>query len=118
MRADDVALVGGLCLELEELRPLLQTHLDDYDGLLPHLFLADATRWLVARQMASGAEDGVLQAMLAFLENQFDSGGDHIEELLAVSVLETLPLKGEAGSEIRGQLGPTMSEHLRRHLTW
>jgi len=118
VRADDVALVGGLCLEFSELRGLLQRHLDDYDGLLPHLFLADVTRWLVARRMESGAKDPLLRAVLAFLENQFESGGAHIKELLAVSVLETLPLKGEAGSEIRDQLGSAMSEHVRLYLTW
>lgn len=114
MRADDVSFVGGLCLEFDELRALLQEHLDDYDGLLPHLLLADVTRWLVARYMADGAEDPVLKAVLAFMEDHFDLGSG----LIAVSVLETLPLIGEPGSGIREELGPTMSEHVRQHLTW
>ena len=118
MRADDVALTGGLCLEFGELRQLLQEHLDEYDGLLPHLLLADVTRWLVARLSECGPEDPTLKRVLGFLERHFVSGGDHISELIAVSVLETMPLKGEQGAEIRDLLGPAMRDHVDRYLTW
>jgi hypothetical protein len=118
VRADDVALAGGLCLEFVELRPVLQEHLDDYDGLLPHLLLADVTRWLVARLSENGRDDPVLVSVLDFLEKHFASGGEHVSELIAVSVLETMPLKGEEGDEIRGLVGPAMRAHVDRYLSW
>ena len=118
MRAGDVALAGGLCLKFSELRALLQEHLDDYDGLLPHLLLADVTRWLVRRLLETGPEDALLAGVLEFLEHYFVCGGDHINELIAVSVLETMPLKGEPGAEIRDLLGPAMRDHVDRYLTW
>lgn len=118
MRADDVALAGGLCLEFPDLRALLQEHLDDYDGLLPHLLLADVTRWLVARQPEMGRADPVVASVLMFLEKYFVSGGEQMSELIAVSVLETMPLRGEEGAQIRELLGPAMRDHLERHLSW
>lgn len=118
MRADDVAFAGGLCLQFPELRELLQEHLDDYDGLLPHLLLADVTRWLVARLSEKGRSDSVLASVLEFLEKHFVSGGEHVSELIAVSILETMPLKGEDSAELRELLGPAMQDHLQRYLTW
>lgn len=96
-----MAFAGGLCLEFPELRPLLQEHLDDFDGLLPHLLLADVTRWLGARLLEKGSADPVLASVFEFLEAHFASGGEHVSELIAVSVLETMPLRGEEGAEIR-----------------
>jgi hypothetical protein len=118
VRADDVALVGGLCLEFPELRELLQEHLDDYDGLLPHLLLADVTRWLVARLSEKGRDDALLASVLGFVEDHFASGSEHVSELIAVSILETMPLKGEDGAELRELLGPAMRDYVERHLTW
>lgn len=118
MRADDVALAGGLCLEFPELRALLQEHLEDYESLLPHLLLADLTRWLVARRSERGSDDPVLRSVLEFLERHFVAGGEHMSELIAVSVLETMPLMSEEGAEIRELLGPAMRAHLERYLTW
>lgn len=46
MKARDLALVGELVSRVPELLPVLQAHLDDYDGLLPHLFMGDVTRWI------------------------------------------------------------------------
>jgi hypothetical protein len=118
VRAGDVALAGGLCLEFPELRTLLQEHLDDYDGLLPHLLLADVTRWLVVRQSEPGRTDPVVASVLEFLEKYFVSGGEQMSELIAVSVLETMPLRGEEGAQIREFLGPAMRDHLEQHLSW
>jgi hypothetical protein len=43
MRAYEVALTGALCHRFPAFMPMLQEHLDDYDGLLPHLLMADVT---------------------------------------------------------------------------
>ena len=118
MRADDVALAGGLCLEFGELHELLQEHLDEFDALLPHLLIADVTRWLVARMLKSGPDDPVVNAVLEFFETRFAAGSDHTKELVAVSLLETMPLQGEAGSEIRNLVGTSMRQHVDRYLTW
>jgi len=118
MRADDVALSGGICLKFPVLRVLLQQHLDDFEGLLPHMLMADVTRWLVRRFGESQGEDAEMKQVLVFLEEQYASGGEHIRELVAVSVLENLPQRGEEGYALRDLLGPAMSDHVRRFLTW
>jgi hypothetical protein len=53
MNARDVLLIGSLIEGCDSLLPVLQDHLNDYDELLPHLFMADVTRWLVERYEAN-----------------------------------------------------------------
>ena len=123
VRAGEIALAGGLALQFPILRGILQEHLDYYETLLPHLFMADVTRWIVARYVERGGTDDTLGPILDSLEIHFASGDAGIHELLAASFLELLPYKNEDGSSedgssIRLCLGPNMTEHVQTHLTW
>ena len=60
----------------------------------------------------------LLASVLGFLEEHFASGSEHVSELIAVSILETMPLKGEDGAELRELIGPAMRDHVERYLTW
>jgi hypothetical protein len=112
MRAEEVAFVGGLVYQFPVLAPILQEHLDDYDGLLPHVLLGEVTRWIVAEFAGSGPSVG-LRNILEFIESSFRSGSNDGRELIAVSFLENLPRREESSSEILNLLGPQLTAQLQ-----
>jgi hypothetical protein len=110
--ASEVAFIGALVGAHPWLLPILQEHIDDNDGVLPHLLLADVERWAEAQIEANGADDDRLRALLGYLEDAFGSGDAEVDELIAVSFLELLP-KGGAGSELRNLVGSRLRDQLR-----
>jgi hypothetical protein len=112
MRAAEFAFVGGLIHHFPVLTPILQEHLDDYDGLLPHILLGDLTRWIVDEFVAKGLSVD-LQGMLEYIESSFQSGSNDEREIIGVSFLENLPAPEEGGSEIRRLLGPGLTAQLQ-----
>jgi hypothetical protein len=81
---------------------------DNFGELLPHLMMADITRWmgaLVGRteddEHASPADRELLQTVVAFLE-----------ELIAVSFLENLGQTGEQCAVVKNLLGPSLRSSL------
>ena len=112
MNARDVAFVGALVDRVPALLNVLQVHLDDNNDLLPHLFLADVTRWLLREYTADESSTSVRDA-LEFMEHAYSRTRDHPSELISVSFLENLPLPGAEGSKIREVLGPSLAAQLR-----
>lgn len=116
MNAESVAFLGHLIHRFPELLPVLQDHIDDNNGeLLPHLLIADITRWLVKR--VDGAnQTNVIEEILGELERAYAAGDDDdkVSELIAVSCLENFPRPGERGAAIRGMVGPTLAKQLNR----
>lgn len=112
MRAGEVAFVGALVHRFRGLMPLLRDHLEFYDGVLPHVFLGEVTRWVLER--ASQPDDSEVARVLAFIEECFAAGGEHERELISVSFLENLPRRGEPGAELRDRLGPQLMHQLDR----
>lgn len=110
LRSAEVAFVGALVHRFPVLLPLLQEHLDDYDGLLPHVFLGDVTRWVLGH--IESPADSEVGAVLVFFEACFAQGGEHERELISVSFLENLPRRGEPGAALRDQLGPDLLRQL------
>ncbi len=112
MRAAQVALLGSLAWRFPGLRPALDEHLDDNEGeILPHPLMAAYERWLEARFEAGDPE---ISPVLASLEEAYATGGEEVQELIAVSFLEHLPRSPEPGWGLREHLGPAMTEQLRK----
>jgi hypothetical protein len=114
MNARDILLVADLVEEAPPLLPLLQEHLDTYDSLLPHIFMADVTRWAV-REHTSNPSDQSLALLLQRLETAFEAGDPHEHELIGASFLENLPSRTDPGADIRERLGPAMRRHLDQY---
>ena len=111
MRAAEVSFVGALVQRFPVLKGLLQQHLDDYDGLLPHVLMGEVTRWLISEFRKDNASP-VVREFLGFMETAFANREEHDRELIAVSFLENLPRIGEPGEELRRALGPALRRQL------
>jgi hypothetical protein len=111
MRASEFVFVGSLVARVPELTPLLQEHLDDYEGLLPHVFMGDVTRWAIERFKVDET-DRSLQNALDFMEGWAATSKEKDQELVVVSLLENLPFPGQDGEGIREVLGPTLRQLL------
>jgi len=114
--------IDELVTNFPGVRPVFDEHLSDNFGeVLPHLFFGDLTRYLVARfltvQSSSGKTPGdteeEVRSLLARLEQAYVTGGEELQELIAVSFLENLPRPGEEGSGVRNWLGPALTHQLR-----
>jgi hypothetical protein len=92
--------------------PLLQKHLDAYDGLLPHVWMGDLTRSVISR-FRTDAADPLLRDVLDFIEMAFEQVGGEDRELITASFLENLPRREQVGAELRSLLGPALQDQLR-----
>ena len=72
--------LAGQCPDIAD---ILTEHLADNGELLPHVFLADVTRYLLA--------DGRCRmALVKYFEESFTTKGPDVEDLIAVSFVEYL----------------------------
>ena len=78
-----------LIAQLPELEHVRREHLDDYDELLPHVFLGDVTRFVVLNLPRKDAA-GWIDRFLNQIEIGLLSGNDEVGELIAVSFVENL----------------------------
>lgn len=94
-----------------ELKGAYEEHLVDNDMLLPHVFMGDVTRFVVAA--AEGRDDhAVVQRILDYLENELKAGEAESLELIRASFVENLI--GE--STVVNKLKPMMGPGLRREI--
>jgi hypothetical protein len=111
--AFQVAIVGSICYLAPELLPVLQEHLDDYDGLLPHVMMGDITRWVI-RKFNADRSDPTLRQVLKFIEDACSQAEFEDRGIIIVSFLENLPRVGEKDAEIRSLLGPSLLSELQK----
>jgi hypothetical protein len=111
--AFQVSIVGSICYLAPELLPVLQEHLDDYDGLLPHVMMGDITRWVI-RKYNADRSDPTLRQVLTFIEDACSKADYEDRGIIIVSFLENLPRMGEDGAEIKSLLGPSLLSELQK----
>lgn len=110
MRTGDLQLINDLVDIAPTLRPLLEEHLEDnYNQILPHLFLAAVLRFAI-----DNPTDRAIATVLGYLEQAFESGDAERQELIATGFLENLPPRGEVGWELRSRLGPALRAEAAR----
>jgi len=108
-------VVRDLAAAFPSLQPLMDGHIDDYDEVLPHVFLGDVHRYVA--DTLNGDDDASasdVQGIIDFLEDRFRRGEDTVRELISVSFVELLPRPGERGAHVRTMLGPELSAEARR----
>jgi hypothetical protein len=101
-------LVQDIVTAAPALRSVLAEHRAEFEGkLLPHLFMADVTRWLVAA--------GPAAPVLAVLERHLADGGEEVQNVIALSFLENLEA---TDLEVRAALGPGLRAELEAMERW
>jgi len=70
-----------------ELTPELAEHIDDNDGLLPHLFMGDVARWVIRVHQQASSETR-LQQLFDFLEAEYGDGTSATANVIAASFVE------------------------------
>lgn len=78
-------LIRDLATRFDGLKALLAEHVEDNDEILPHVFMADVTRWV-----EGGAADSERAAVLDQLEQEYGGDDVGVRELITVSFLENL----------------------------
>jgi len=117
MSKPDISTVSFVKLLLEvcpELIPIYNEHIDDYEELLEHVFMADVTRFAEQLYIVDSNSD-CLTRLLAFLDETFDYGNEIIKELISVSFLENLSREYMDFSSIRALLGSQLAEELLKY---
>ena len=113
MSAEQIAFTGWLVFRNPALLPVLSEHLDFYEGVLPHVFLADLTRWLVSRTSDQGMIDPESNRVLSAIAQAFVMWSDEVPELIVGSFVENIPT-GETGGQIRDRLGTALGEYAQQ----
>jgi hypothetical protein len=95
-----------------ELAPVLDGHLKDHGELLPHFFMADIVRFLVAR--FNDRSERLISDIMATLGVHFADESPEIEELIAASFVENMPYPSENAARIVSLLPGNLKAELAR----
>lgn len=109
-------LVKRLVEAVPRLRGVYEEHLADNDELLPHVFFAEMTRFLVG-QVAGGTAVGRrdVERVIKILEEAFGAGDVEVDSLIALSFVEALEPRERGYQEIRLMMGPKLKTELKRY---
>ena len=115
-------LLTALITVLPDGKNLYSDHLQTYDGLLPHVLMADIAREAQRLNRATRGGDRnseqTLTALLDVLERAM--AGDVLEtrELIIASFLENIPRDQNGLLELEGRFGKSMAFASRRMREW
>lgn len=94
-----------------DLRQICDAHLEANDELLPHVFMGDVTRYIVANIMR-GNDLAVTEILKA--AEQGLTPGSGLEVLIKTSFVENLIGENEAISKLLRLAGPRLGAEIRR----
>ena len=108
------AFVEGLVRDVPQLSDAYREHLNDNFGeLLPHVFLGDVTRWVVAVSQKRTDHDA-LATLLARMDAILSDPSHPCRELVLASFVENLGGETEALKVIRPISGRSLSAALEQ----
>ena len=112
--AANMVFVGTLVKDVPQLASAYREHLQDNFGeLLPHVFMGDVTRWVVAVSQ-HGNETEALSTLLARMDAVLGDPSHPCQELVWVSFIENLGDERTAVAAIRALSGPSLRAALEK----
>ena len=102
------------------LRHVLEQHVAEFEGLLPHVFMGAVSRFASnAYNRCAAGVDGAcreLDALLTALEQAFSDRGEDIQDLIVVSFLENVAVEVVAARDFESRLGPALRREIQVYL--
>jgi hypothetical protein len=112
-----IAFCDALVTEFPELEPNLAEHREDMEGeTLPHVFMADVTRWFMERYRAG--ESRSAKALTDWFDSQYPTADADVRNVIDVSFLENLPWPPDPDAMVSKLLGPHLHQTLLDMQAW
>ena len=119
------ALFDSIVVVSPQFGEVMREHLDDNDGLLPHLLMSDLLRYIGTRLIAAQGtpvanhEEMHLEIgkVLQLLDTAFVGGNPETENAIAVSFIEDID-SDKFFCDLEPMLGPNLRAEHRRQLEW
>ncbi len=105
--------------KVPDLRNIYQEHLDDNDELLPHVFMADVTRFVLEllendlQNKSKTVEDKIF-ILLELIENALREGNEDVKDVIILSFLENLEQDDFKYSLLKEKLGRESLKNLNK----
>ena len=100
-RESEVLRLRELVDQRAELRPVLESHLEGYGELIPHLLMAEVVDWVAAHRLDA---PGSAVDVIGWMNHWYQHGTDEVQNLIAVSGIEAIPNPGrKLGLRLSGQ---------------
>lgn len=103
------SLIDKLLATVPDLRPVYEEHMSDNDGLLPHVFFGDVTRFAIENAGAP-VSDAAITNLLTALDEALADANAEVKEVILASFVENL-VGEKAALKL---LKPKMGLNLRR----
>jgi hypothetical protein len=92
-------------------KPAFAEHLNDNKKLLPHVFMGEVTRLVIA-EAATTKESRTLAPLIDVVEEALTIGSQDVKDLIRVSFVENLIGEPAAVRTIRKLMGPTLKREV------
>lgn len=112
--------IFALVDRVSSLKTLYEEHINFYEEILPHVFMGEVTKYLVASAALLDQGKNVDEALGAFniildhLEAGMAGDNKEVREMLAVSFLENLDPTSKQVGYLEKRLGPTLTQELHK----
>ena len=101
----------NLAKKFPDIASILAEHLSDYDKLLPYVFLADVTRYVLANEQSR-------KLVVEHLESMFATGRAAVENLIALSFVQNLENEDDLNCAMKGAQAPRLrAEWIRQRMS-
>jgi hypothetical protein len=109
----NASFIEELLRRVPQLKAIYDEHLTDNEMLLPHVFMGDVTRFIIA-EAETPRSQGALRTLLEHLENGLRTGSDEVKELIVVSVVENLIGETKALMILKPLMGSSLKAEVER----
>jgi hypothetical protein len=101
-------LVSDLVDDDPVVAELYEWHVENNDGLLPHVFFGELRKAAVDAHLGVPDEDLDVEAFLRSLERHYHPDDEAARGVVLTSFLVDLPFPGQPGHDIADRLGPVL----------
>lgn len=106
----------SLLEKVPELNSVYEEHLSDYDELLPHVLMADITRFILdlLDKDHNQSNEEKISIFLRHFENALKLGDEEVKNIVVVSFLENLEQDSPSYDLLKSRFGKELQNSLRQ----